>query len=422
MPGMLQMVNRVEFTKTNNALNILFITDNFPPEVNAPATRTYEHAKRWVQQGATVRVITCAPNFPQGKLYLGYKNKLYQTENMDGIIVIRVWSYMTSNKGFFLRILDYISFAFSAFLAGLFKPCEVIVATSPQFFTTIAAYSLSLIKRKPWFFEVRDLWPESIRSVGAMDKNSKILDIFESIELFLYRKAKRVIVVTEAFKNNLIQRKIPCEKIDVIPNGCNSKLFFPCETDQLLKRDLGMGGKIVLGYIGTHGMAHGLDFIIHSFKKLDLQRYALLLVGDGAEKKSLISLVAKEKINGVHFLPPIPKSEVPSYISICDICLVPLIKTPTFRTVIPSKIFEVAAMGKPILLGVDGQARQIVEKYGCGIFFEPENEQSFHDGIDQIQDEQIQTSIRLGCKALVRDYNRDSLADRMLNILSSNLS
>ena len=146
-----------------------------------------------------VIVITCAPNFPQGKLYPGYKNKFYQTENLDGITVIRVWSYMTSNKGFFLRIFDYISFAFSAFWAGLFKPCDVIVATSPQFFTTFAAYFLSIIKRKPWFFEVRDLWPESIRSVGAMDKNSKILDIFERIELFLYGKAKRVIVVTEAF-------------------------------------------------------------------------------------------------------------------------------------------------------------------------------------------------------------------------------
>lgn len=403
--------------KSNNSLNILFITDNFPPEVNAPATRTYEHAKCWVKKGMNVIVITCAPNFPQGKLYPGYKNKFYQTENMDGITVIRVWSYMTSNKGFFLRIFDYISFAFSAFWAGLFTPCDVIVATSPQFFTTFSAYFLSIFKRKPWFFEVRDLWPESIRSVGAMDKNAKILDIFEKIELFLYGKAKRVIVVTEAFKKNLIQRNIPCEKIDVIPNGCNSELFFPCEIDQELKRNLGLSGKIVLGYIGTHGMAHGLDFIIHSFKKLDFQKYALLLVGDGAEKKSLMNLVAKEKIDGVHFLPPIPKSEVPRYISICDVCLVPLIRSPTFRTVIPSKIFEAAAMEKPILLGVDGQARQIVEQYGCGIFFEPENEQSFLDGIDSIKKVRLRSELKSGCKKLVIDYDRNILADRVLEIL-----
>ena len=399
-------------------LRILFITDNYPPEVNAPATRTHEHAKRWVEKGCNVTIVTCAPNFPQGKVYPGYRNKFYQTEYIDEIEVIRVWSYMTSNKGFFLRIFDYLSFAFTAFWAGLFRPCDVIVATSPQFFTTFTAYFLSIFKQKPWFFEVRDLWPESIRSVGAMDKNSKILDIFETLELFLYKKAKRVIVVTEAFKKNLIQRKIPCEKIDVIPNGCNTELFYPCEANQKLKRDLGLRGKIVLGYIGTLGMAHGLDFIIYSFKKLNFKKYALLLVGDGAEKKSLKNLVAKEKIDGVHFLPSISKSEVPSYISICDICLVPLINSPTFRTVIPSKIFETAAMEKPFLLGVDGQARQIVEQYGCGIFFEPENEESFLMGIDRIQEPHTKSLLKSGCKKLVTDYDRNVLADQMLQILN----
>ena len=413
------MVNRVEFTKNINVLNILFITDNFPPEVNAPATRTYEHAKRWVQQGSTVKVITCAPNFPQGKLYPGYKNKFYQTEDMDGIKVIRVWSYMTSNKGFFLRILDYISFAFSAFWAGLLNPCDVFVATSPQFFTTFPAYLLSLIKRKPWFFEVRDLWPESVRSVGAMNKESKILDVLERIELFLYSQSKRVIVVTEAFKENLIQRKIPSEKIVVIPNGCNTELFFPREPDKFLKRNLGLEGKIVLSYIGTHGMAHGLEFIVRAFQNLDISKFVLLLVGDGAEKSRLIDLVNNEEMRGVNFLPPISKEEVPRYLSVCDICIVPLIKSPTFLTVIPSKIFETAAMGKPILLGVDGQAREIVEKYGCGIFFEPENSGSFLTAIEQIQDTQIQTKLKSGCQALVRNYNRDALADQMLNTLES---
>ena len=402
----------------NNILNILFITDNFPPEVNAPATRTHEHAKHWVQKGCNVSIITCAPNFPQGKVYPGYRNKLYQVEYLDGIEVIRVWSYMTSNKGFFLRVIDYLSFAFSAFWAGLFKPCDVIVATSPQFFTTFPAYFLSLLKRKAWFFEVRDLWPESVRSVGLLGKGAHFLDFFERIELFLYKKAKRVIVVTEAFKKNLIQRKILSEKIDVIPNGCNTDLFFPRKIDDDLKKDLGLGEKIVIGYIGTHGMAHGLDFIIRSFCKLD-NNYALILIGDGAEKVSLMKMVEEENICGVSFVPPIPKDEVPRYISICDICLVPLINSETFKTVIPSKIFETAAMQKPILLGVDGQAREIVEKYGCGIFFKPENEESFLSAIEKILDEQIQASLKSGCKTLVLDYNRTALADRFLEILKN---
>ena len=140
-------------------MRILFLSDNFPPEVNAPASRTFDHCREWVKAGAEVTVVTCAPNFPQGKVYPGYKNKLWQTEMMDGIRVIRVWTYMVPNKGFIKRTLDYISFSVTGFLAALFVKTDVIVATSPQFFTALAGRTLSWWKRKPWVMEVRDLWP-----------------------------------------------------------------------------------------------------------------------------------------------------------------------------------------------------------------------------------------------------------------------
>jgi len=205
-------------------MKILFITDNFPPETNAPATRTYEHCSEWVKKGTEVTVITCAPNFPQGKVYEGYKNKLYQTEMIDGIKVIRVWSYITANEGFTKRVLDYVSFAFMAFWVGLFQKHDVIIATSPQFFTTWAASAISKIRRKPWIFELRDLWPESIRTVGAM-KQSRVLDWLEKVELWLYKDASRVVAVTDAFKKNLIDRGINAKKIDVVTNGANLDLY-----------------------------------------------------------------------------------------------------------------------------------------------------------------------------------------------------
>lgn len=152
-------------------MKLLFLTDNFPPEVNAPASRTYAHCKEWVNNGVDVTVITCAPNFPQGKVYKGYKNKLYQTENMDGIKVIRVWTYITGNEGFIKRTLDYISFSVFAFGAGLFQKFDLIVATSPQFFTALCGRTLSFWKRRPWVMEVRDLWPESIKTVGVDRKS-----------------------------------------------------------------------------------------------------------------------------------------------------------------------------------------------------------------------------------------------------------
>ena len=189
-------------------MKILFITDNFPPETNAPATRTFEHCKEWIEKGAEVTIITCAPNFPHGQVYKGYKNKFYQKENIEGIEVIRVWSYMSSNAGFTKRVLDYVSFSVTSFMVGLFQKTDVIIATSPQFFTTWSACALSFFKRKPWIFELRDIWPESIRTVGAMEKESKIVELLEKVELFLYRNSDKVVAVTDAFKTNLINRGI----------------------------------------------------------------------------------------------------------------------------------------------------------------------------------------------------------------------
>ena len=169
-------------------MKVLFLTDNFPPEVNAPATRTYEHCCEWVKKGVEVTVITCAPNFPDGKVFNGYKNKVYQTEIIDGIKVVRVWTYINANKGFIKRILDYLSFMVASFLAGIFIKTDIIVATSPQFFTSISGRWLSFWKRKPWIMEVRDLWPESIKAVGAMKTNLAIT-FFEFLEKRMYKSA-----------------------------------------------------------------------------------------------------------------------------------------------------------------------------------------------------------------------------------------
>lgn len=173
-------------------MKVLFLTDNFPPEVNAPATRTYEHCREWVKQGADVTVITGAPNFPTGKVYEGYRNKFSQKEVVDGIKVHRVWTYMTANKGILRRTLDYMSFGLSAFFAGLFEKYDVIIGTSPHLFTALSAKRLSVFKRKPWIMEVRDIWPESIKTVGAVHDGA-IIKYFERKEKQCYRSAKKIV-------------------------------------------------------------------------------------------------------------------------------------------------------------------------------------------------------------------------------------
>ena len=397
-------------------MKILFLTDNFPPEVNAPATRTYEHCREWIKEGAEVTVITCAPNFPHGKLYNGYKNKLYQKENIDGIEVIRVWSYMSSNNGFLKRVLDYVSFAFMSFWVGLFQKFDVIVATSPQLFTTCTGYGLSKVKRRPWIFELRDIWPESIKTVGVL-KQGYIINFLEKIELALYKNTTKVVAVTDAFKENLISRGIDSNKIEVITNGSNLKLFSAQKKNVKLLKSLNLEDKFIVGYIGTHGLAHSLDFIVKAIGKVTDETIHFLFIGDGAMKKSIIQMADTLKLENITFLDAIAKEEVPLYLSICDISLAPLKNRDNFKTVIPSKIFEASAMEKPTLLGVQGQAQKILEKYNAGICFEPENEKDFIMKLSMIKDEKRYLEYKKGCKVLAKAYDRKKLAKEMLKII-----
>ena len=401
-------------------MKILFITDNFAPEVNAPATRTYEHVKEWIKdKDIEVTIITCAPNFPHGKVYEGYKNKLYQKEYIDGIEVIRVWSYITSNSGFVKRVLDYISFGIMAFIVGLFKKHDLIIATSPQFFTTWAAWGLSKIKGKPWIFELRDLWPESIKTVGAM-KQGKVINILEKIELGLYKSCNKIVAVTDAFKTNLINRGIDANKIAVVTNGSNVELFSAREKNQELLKSLGLENKFIVGYIGTHGMAHSLDFIVTSISRIEDEDIHFLFIGDGAMKEKVLEIANNLKVKNATFLNPIKKEEVPEYLNICDVSLAPLKKEDNFKTVIPSKIFEASAMRKPTLLGVEGQAQEIIETHNAGLCFEPENEKDFLEKIYILKnDKEKYKELQKGCEELAIEYDRKKLAEKMLKIIKS---
>lgn len=399
-------------------MKILFISDNFLPEVNAPATRTHQHCREWVKQGAEVTVITCVPNFPRGKVYEGYKNKLYQVEEIDGIRVIRVWSYIAANTGFYKRTMDFVSFAFMAFWVGLFRKTDVIIATSPQFFTAIGGYFLGLFKRKPWIMEVRDLWPESIKAVGAM-KEGRVYNFLERLELFLYRKAAKVVVVTDKFKENLTSRGIPADKIEVVKNGVILDEYIPQAKNAPLRQKLGLDDKFVLTYLGTHGMAHGLDFVLESAAKIkENDDVHFLLIGDGAEKSKLIGIKEKLNLSNVTLHPPVPKTEVHEYISASDVALVCLKKSDTFKSVIPSKIFENAAMQCPILLGVEGESKDIIESYHAGTCFEPENEREFIDKVLEMSNSNGEYKVyQQGCERLAKDFSREKLAGKMLTII-----
>ena len=400
-------------------MKLLFLTDNFPPEVNAPATRTFEHCREWAKSGIDVTVITCFPNFPEGKLFKGYKNRLYKIEETEGIKVVRVFTYITANEGFLKRTIDYISFGVAAFIAGLFITTDLIIATSPQFFAAVWARRLAFVKRKPWVMEVRDLWPETIKTVGAM-KDNFVIRYLEKQEMRLYNSASHIITVTDTFKERISERGIKPDKISVVKNGANHSLYTLRNKNQKILSELVLDNKFIVGFIGTLGMAHKLDFIIEASEKIKDPSIHFLFVGAGAEKKNLEKLVQKKKVKNATLLGMISKEAVPEYLSILDVSLITLKKCETFKTVIPSKIFESSAMGKPILLGVDGEARRMIESYPAGLYFEPENENDFLEKLYKIKmDKDLYLNLTRGCKQLAEDYDRVKLARSMAGVLES---
>ncbi|MFA5913766.1 MAG: glycosyltransferase family 4 protein [Burkholderiales bacterium] len=401
-------------------MRILFLSDNFPPEGNAPATRLWEHATRWVKAGHSVTVITCAPNFPEGKLYPGYANRWHQVEAMGGIRVVRVKTYITANEGFVKRTLDYLSFMVSAWVAGLFETRpDVVVATSPQFFCACAGWALAAVRGLPFVFELRDLWPASIVAVGAM-KKSLIIRLLERVEMFLYRRATAIVSVTHAFKRELVDRGVDGNKIHVVLNGVDLSQYRPRLRSPALVADIGLRGKFVVGYIGTHGLAHALDKVLDAAALLQQRGdIAFLFVGGGADRARVETLVAERRLHNVVLLARQPKERMPEIWSLCDLVLVPLRDTPVFRTVIPSKIFECMGMGIPVLMSLpEGEATAIVRETGCGVCVLPENPEAMAAAIEDLSaDRQKRDRLAAAASAAAPHYSRDELAAAMLSVL-----
>lgn len=403
-------------------MHVLFLSDNFPPEVNAPASRTHEHCVRWVQAGHRVTVITGVPNFPRGRVFAGYRNLPWQQEVVAGIRVIRVWTYVAPNDGFARRIADYSSFMVSAALAGLaVRDVDVVVGTSPQFFTACAAWAVGALKRRPFVFELRDLWPESIKAVGAM-RDSRAIRVLERIELFLYRRAARIVAVTNSFKRSLCARGIDAAKIDVITNGVDLARFSPRPKDAQLQRQLGLQGKFVAGYIGTHGLAHALETLLEAAQRLreqpDGDEYCLLLLGDGARKAALVERARAMGLDNVRFVDSVPKDQVVRYWALLDASIIHLRRTPLFGSVIPSKLFECMGMGIPLLHGVAGESAEIVRREGVGLVFEPENAEQLVQGLRRLRTEPgLAEACRANCLAAAPRHDRRALADSMRIVL-----
>jgi glycosyltransferase involved in cell wall biosynthesis len=402
---------------------ILLLTEYFPPEIGAGSTRAFELSRRWSDKEADVIVLTGFPDYPDGIIPESYRGRWLMREKIGKIQIVRTFIYPTENKGFFKRVISFFSFTFSSILLGTWatNKRDILIATSPPFSIGIAGYIISRLKRIPYIFEVRDIWPASIVQLGQI-KNKSAIKLLEKIELFLYRQALKVVSVTDSYVEDFVSRGVDPDKIEVIKNGVDLEFFSPVSDSGILKDNLGITGKEIVSYIGTHGLSHALNKVIDVARELESQPDLLFLfVGDGAEKKSLISYAESNGINNVMFVDSVPKDELNSYYGISDIILVPLKKIPLFKTVLPSKIFEIMAVKKPIITTVDGECRKLIEKAEAGLFAEPEDVKDLKDKILYLYkntDKKNQMGTN-GRKYVQKYFDRNVLADNYLEIIKS---
>lgn len=401
-------------------MKILFLTENFPPETNAAANRVYERAKFWAAWGHEITVITCAPNFPKGEIHDGYANKWYQTENVDGIKIVRVKTFITPNEGVLLRMFDFLSFMITGFFASLVqRRPDIVVATSPQFFTAIAGWFVGLCRRRPFVLELGDIWPASIVAVGAMEENY-LIRMLERIELFLYRRADAIVALTPSFKKNLVSRGIDGDKISIVINGVDTSRFQKTPRDEALAAEWGLSGQFVIGYVGTHGMAHGLSNVLQAAAYLrGNDSIKFLFVGDGAERNGLIAAANAENLANVQFVEAQPREKMPNIWSVCDIALVHLRDSGVFSEVIPSKIFEAMAMGLPILLVTPrGIASDIVLSTRSGLWVPAEQPEKLSEISAALAGrKQLLAMLSRNGAAASGNFSRQRQAEEMLQVL-----
>jgi colanic acid biosynthesis glycosyl transferase WcaI len=414
-------------------VKILYVSQYFPPEMGAPAARVSELSRHWVLAGHAVTVLTGFPNHPTGVVAPEYCKKIWRLvlrESREDVKVVRTWLLPFANRGAIRRIVNYASFCVSSAVIGSFMArSDIVIATSPQLLVGLSGWWISRWQRVPFIFEVRDLWPESLVAVGAGSENSFLHKLMAKIAGFLYKRSDRIVVVTSAFKTHLIERwGIAAEKIVVVENGVETEIFQANAGDDTpgdLQKAWHSENKFVVSYIGTMGMAHGLETLLDAAAALQASHPDVLfvLIGEGAEKEHVMAVARERRLSNLRFLDEQPRATIPAFIAASDACLVLLKKTDVFKTVIPTKMLEFMACARPVILGVDGQARELLECAQAGLFIEPENSHALRDAILRLAGDATLRK-RLGNNGrnyVVQNASRASTAKKYLAVLQTML-
>ncbi|MDX1616612.1 MAG: glycosyltransferase family 4 protein [Candidatus Promineifilaceae bacterium] len=404
-------------------MKILYVSQYFPPEIGATQTRAFEMAKGLVRAGHEVTVLTEVPNHPRGVIAEAYRGKLFVREELDGIEVIRVWVKASTRKDFRSRLIFYLSFMFMAMLAGLTMArgrYDVLYVSSPPLFVGGTGLFLSYLRRIPLVFEVRDLWPQAAVDLGQLN-DGLALSLATWLEESCYRRARRIVVVTNGLRDALVARDVPAEKLAIITNGANTEIYRPLTAGSSLRRRLGlMRDHFVIGFTGLHGLAHGLETVLHCARLLREQSdIRFLLVGDGPVKEALVQQAREFDLTNIIFHPAVPELELPEYIGLLDIGLHTSRRVSVSAGTLPVKMFSYLACEKPVLLAIEGEAADLVRQAGVGLVVPPEEPEALAQAILRMRAGEVdRVAMGQRGRALVTArFSRQALARQLESVL-----
>jgi len=405
-------------------MKILFLTQYFPPETGAAQNRLSDLASRLAEAEHSVTVLTALPSYPTGRIFDGYRGRLWMNENRNGVKVVRTWVYTTSQKGFVPRMLNYLCFSIVAFLAGLAtaRRADLVFVESPPLFVGVTGYLLSRLKRAKFVLNISDLWPESAIVLGML-RNRRLIKLATLVEKGLYRRAALVTGQTQGIVSS-IQSRVSGTRVVLLTNGIAPE--FPAKVENArrernrLRQEFGFGENFVVAYAGVHGLAQGLDSIVQAAKTLSSHKeIQFVFFGDGPEKPHLRSIVAESGLTNVSFLPPVMISRMPEVLAAIDVAIVPLKNDPLFRGALPSKLFEAIGAGVPVVAAVDGEARRLVQESGGGLAVEPENPDELAEAILLLhRDPGLRQKLSAHGRTYVEmNYNRKNIFEKLEQLL-----
>lgn len=361
---------------------VLLLTQWFDPE---PTFKGLVFARELVRQGFDVEVVTGFPNYPGGKVYAGYKIKLIQPECIDGVQITRLPLYPNHDQSALKRVLNYASFAASALVYGLFmaKRADVMYAYHPPLTVGVAASLIRWVRGIPLVYDIQDMWPDTLRATGMLN-NPRVLALVGRVCDWVYKQVDQLVVLSPGFKRLLVQRGVPESKIDVIYNWADeSALMSP---EGAVPAAFPAADRFSVVFAGNMGKAQALDAVLDAAAILQARgsRASLVMLGGGVEVSRLKTRALEMNLGNVVFLPPVPMSEVGTVLAAADVLLVHLRKDPLFEITIPSKTQAYMAVGKPLLMAVNGDAADLVRQAKCGLTAESENPQALADGIEAL--------------------------------------